>query len=1436
MPIQEPSSPIPEKNPDESRAATVSWTRIFLRIFALILLVFAALMTWVLWTNSGTRFLFASVQSLSYGRLEAKDIQGRLADHLELGELSLKLGDTYVALYGLRLDWQSRALLGGSVQVDQLAASRVYIAQVATEKAATMPTSLALPVQLHIKQLLLGRLEYASVATLAAVTDGKQGKPQWSVSGVVAGVESDQRRHQWRLQLQSAWGGVQSEGELATAAPFSVSANYHYSGQLMADIPQVSLKGRVSGDLSRLHVQADSEPKNNEDNKDKKQQGHASANNMAAQLALELSPFAAQVLGPSQLHISNLDPRWLNASAPHAMLSIDLEVRPLAAKEFGREDKKTDSSRSLKLRLPVLDKKREGPTEPNEPNEPSVKAEAATLIATISMKNAAPESLDQDGLPFKQFSAEAQWLGRSLKISNARLSLLEGQIEGNAQSDFSVPAQAQLNAKLTVKEVNLARIDSRLHPSSIKGQIQVQTKPHTKGQRQIDFQVQLTDPLANLRADAALVLGDTPKLQLKTIELSSEQSQLKGQAELTWADRHEFKMQGKLTQFDPSRWLKAPKGRIDGEFVAAGSWHPEWQVQLSVPHVSGELAGQALTGVAQLQWQGDRLLKFEQMQWQWGRNTLQANGSLGNEKDEMRVSLAADDLNLFNSFSPQHVSGRASVQATLRGKLMTPSVEAQVQAEDVQWGRLAKLAYLKASASMGAGAQAAMNVQVLAQQLRWNLEDGSGSARAANSLREFSATVQGTRSAHQLAMQAQWDGGPALSVKASGKFDLPDWSAPVWSGRLDAAQLTGISAVAGGDVNGGNVDLALREPSLLTWSRDKLAVSQLNLQGQLGQINVDQLEWTPRSLSSVGRAQALPASVLMKLSKAKERVQGDLSLALDWDVQLKEHLAAKIAVRRQSGDIEVLDADGTGQKMSMGMREFDLNLRSAGLIAGSDAEKLEISLNAKGTRLGVWNGKLNTQLRRDGVHWTWDTDMPLAGDLHVQINELQWLASQVSSELVGKGQLKMDADFSGKFSRPKYQAKIEGHGLELAFASEGMLFPNGELKAQLTDEIFKLEQLRFTNTLAFVPKIERLQDLNWAGRVGEFDASGEVNWRLQQGAIAAHWKNFPLLQRKDRWLVVSGQAGITQTDQSWTLAGKLAADAAYFRLPKMPPPSLSNDVLISRELKLNTGEEEAASKFATKAKFDLQLDMGPRFVFVGRGLDTALSGVMRLRGSESSPVYASGSIATNGGQYEGYGQQLEIERGILKFQGSAFNPALNIRALRKGLPVEAGVDVTGTVANPQVRLVSEPNVPDNEKVSWLVLGRGLDQFATADASLLLSAAGAILGGDGSRNIPRELAQGLGFDEFSIGPAESGGSSKLPNQTVAGAISAGATSNDQVVSIGKRFKPGIVLSVERGVSDASNALKLSWQLGRRIRLIGRKGTDDAVDVKYSFSFN
>ena len=111
-------------------------------------------------------------------------------------------------------------------------------------------------------------------------------------------------------------------------------------------------------------------------------------------------------------------------------------------------------------------------------------------------------------------------------------------------------------------------------------------------------------------------------------------------------------------------------------------------------------------------------------------------------------------------------------------------------------------------------------------------------------------------------------------------------------------------------------------------------------------------------------------------------------------------------------------------------------------------------------------------------------------------------------------------------------------------------------------------------------------------------------------------------------------------------------------------------------------------------RIDVQLALNNRVWFQGRGLDTRLDGNLHVTGELGTPLRAQGTIRTAGGTYRGYGQELTIERGVLTFAGPLENPRLNILALRKGLPVEAGVEVLGSTSHPRVRLVSTPDVPE----------------------------------------------------------------------------------------------------------------------------------------------
>src|SRR5690606_2924863 len=147
---------------------------------------------------------------------------------------------------------------------------------------------------------------------------------------------------------------------------------------------------------------------------------------------------------------------------------------------------------------------------------------------------------------------------------------------------------------------------------------------------------------------------------------------------------------------------------------------------------------------------------------------------------------------------------------------------------------------------------------------------------------------------------------------------------------------------------------------------------------------------------------------------------------------------------------------------------------------------------------------------------------------------------------------------------------------------------------------------------------------------------------------------------------------------------------------------------------------------------------------------------LELRGTLPANPLAYGTVRVAEGTYSAYGQQLQITRGRVVFDGPIDNPVLDIVAMRTGLPVEAGVAVTGTVLSPRVRLVSNPEVPDAEKLSWLVLGVGFDDARSGAQMAALRAAAASLMGSSGEGASGGLAQSLGLDVLTIRSATAGG--------------------------------------------------------------------------------
>jgi translocation and assembly module TamB len=274
----------------------------------------------------------------------------------------------------------------------------------------------------------------------------------------------------------------------------------------------------------------------------------------------------------------------------------------------------------------------------------------------------------------------------------------------------------------------------------------------------------------------------------------------------------------------------------------------------------------------------------------------------------------------------------------------------------------------------------------------------------------------------------------------------------------------------------------------------------------------------------------------------------------------------------------------------------------------------------------------------------------------------------------------------------------------------------------------------------------------------------------------------------------------------------------------------------------------ARTKTASKAppvNLSFDLDLGDHFVFKGQGVDTKLTGSVRVSASPTQRLGATGALKVDDGRYIAYGQNLAISRGIVTFQGPLDNPALDILAERKNLPLVVGVKIVGTAQAPRVSLTSDQAMPDSEKLSWLVLGHGsTSTTGRGDADVLLAAADALFSAGQSVSLRQQLAGSLGLDDISVGRSTAygvandtgAGNGILPGSTTGLASTTNPALATRVVTLGKRLSDRAYISYEQSLDTVGYAVKLTYQLTRRVSVALSAGQNSAVDVLYSWLFD
>ncbi|MGA7594985.1 MAG: translocation/assembly module TamB domain-containing protein [Gallionella sp.] len=986
------------------------------------------------------------------------------------------------------------------------------------------------------------------------------------------------------------------------------------------------------------------------------------------------------------------------------------------------------------------------------------------LEGSLQARNTAAKALNRNGLPVRGITARVRLSASRWQLQQFDAHLLDrSHLTGTIS--WERPS-GKLGAQLEVRDLDAAALDTRLPATSFQGNITLDNQHAIMA---------FHDGAIDMRGELDL---HRDRIDLSSLRVARGKTVLTGNGQLALDRRRTFRFSSRLRRVDLSGFAATPATDLNAALEISGYLAPRAEGALQIDIKNSRYAKYDISGHGRVDFSGTDSAKG-MLSLDIGANHLDLDLARGPQTN--RVKLAVDAANLAQI--GDGLNGQLNGTAELSGSLTNPRLQFSVRAKDIALPGGQRFATLDGSGDLSASS------------IRMNLDVAGYQGGGAMNIPQASLELNGSRARHSLLASAiigqDQETSGEVKLKMDGGFSDPaqGWKSMQWRGEIDELSAQGI------------LPFRLLQAVPLTLARNSVELGTADTAFAGGRIRISALQWTPRRWHTAGHFSGLNVRAVNMQNLKSGPDQLGYVQAFDtiriggaWDVAADAHLHGQFEVHRESGDW-VANRD-TGKQL--GLNDMQLSVRA-------EQDLLHVQLVADGTHLGEIKAQASMPMTRSPSGWTILPDTSLAGHLHLNSDDLSWLGPIVDSNLQSGGRLKLDAELIGTPGNPRLKGEAEGSALSLAFLNQGVRLEQGDLKARFDSDAVHIDRLVFSAPYQPAPSDKLISAYSLPAGIGRISASGRIDLIGDNSDLLITADHLPLAQRADRWILASGSGHARYASKTLMLDGIIRADAGLIDQPVSDRPVLSDDVQIIGK--------ETAGRSGPPTRVNATLDLGDHFYIRVSGFEGRLAGRLIMHGEPGELMHVTGSIAAQDAVFDAYGQRLQVERGIINFQGPLDDPGLNILALRKGLEVEAGVEVTGTVRHPLVRLVSTPDVPDAEKLSWIVLGRVPDTSGV-DSSMLLAAAGSILGGQSGS----QLGRTLGIDQLS-----------LSQQT-------GADSQQvQKVTVGKQLSTRARISYEQSLNEVGRVAIFSYTLTPRINIVTRTGTEDALDIFYSFRF-
>jgi translocation and assembly module TamB len=426
-------------------------------------------------------------------------------------------------------------------------------------------------------------------------------------------------------------------------------------------------------------------------------------------------------------------------------------------------------------------------------------------------------------------------------------------------------------------------------------------------------------------------------------------------------------------------------------------------------------------------------------------------------------------------------------------------------------------------------------------------------------------------------------------------------------------------------------------------------------------------------------------------------------------------------------------------------------------------------------------------------------DQPVTGRLGCLLKDTAIISLIVPDLSASDGSLRAQLTLSGTVGSPRIDGEIHLEVSKLALPRFGTRIEAVHMQAAIAEGRVGLK-----GTARIGRGTLRLEG------GGTIESLGQWRATLHLAGEDLEAIQLPLMQ-----IVASPDVTLRFEPQEIVVSGSITVPLAKIdQISGEATVTTSSDVIVVGER-----PSEAPSP-PIRLRGSLEILFGDSVKISARGLDGRLTGRLLLAGDAQGTITAQGEVQLVEGRYRAYGQNLTIKQGRLLYAGGPVDdPALNIVASRQRggqNEIEVGVRVMGTAKKPEVSLYSSPVMDDADALSYLILGRPMNQIREGEGQKLYQAANsvALVGGEA---LAQKVAERFNL-EVSV----------ETDQTAA------QTEQTELV-IGRAISPRLYLRYLQGIQESGSAFQLRYKLSEQWMIQTESGTRTGAggDLLYIF---